>query len=398
MNLTYRHTIYASYIGYITQAIIVNFAPLLFLTFQTVYHIPISQITVLVTVYFLVQLLVDLFSIRSIDRIGYRKCIVAAHVLSAIGLISLPYLPILFYNAFWGLLAAVVCYAIGGGLLEVLLSLIVEACPTPNKPAAMSLLHSFYCWGHAFVVILSTLYFLFIGIEHWKWLSLFWALIPLGNAYFYTKVPIAKLTEDGHGMPLANLLKHKLIWVCMLLMVCAGASEQAIAQWSSAFAEAGLGISKTIGDLMGPCLFALLMGVARLWFSKRGAQLRLIPSMMYSSILCVMGYLIASLSPWAFLALVGCGICGLSVGILWPASLSLTVRSLPSGGTPMFAILAFSGSLGCSAGPMLVGLAASESAERLPLGILAATVFPFLSLIGLFLYLFFHKRSCVQKT
>lgn len=397
MNLEYRHTLYASYIGYVTQAILVNFAPLLFLTFQSTYNIPFSQITILGTVYFLLQLFVDFLAARYVDRIGYRKCIVIAHVLSALGLIGLPCFPALFPDAFWGLLTAVICYAIGGGILEVLLSLLVEACPTPNKPAAMSLLHSFYCWGHAFVVILSTLFFLFFGIEHWRWLALFWALIPLGNTFFFTKVPIARLTEAGQGIPIANLFKHKLFLISLLLMVCAGASEQAVSQWSSAFAEAGLGVSKTIGDLMGPCLFALLMGVSRLWYSKRNARFRLIPAMMGSAALCIVGYLLTSLSPWAFLNLIGCGICGLAVGIFWPGVLSLTVKTVPLGGTAMFACLAFAGSSGCSAGTMLVGLVANASAERLPLGILAAAVFPCLFLIGLMLYHFLPKKAASQK-
>ncbi|MEA5014450.1 MAG: MFS transporter [Candidatus Limiplasma sp.] len=392
MRGNYQHTLVASYIGYITQAIVNNFAPLLFLTFQNSYQLPLSHITSLVTVNFLVQLLTDMAAIRMVDRIGYRPCIVAAHLLSATGILGLALFPALLGNAYAGLLMAVICYAVGGGLLEVLVSPIVEACPTANKSAAMSLLHSFYCWGHAFVVVASTVFFAAVGIAHWRVLAVVWAAIPLGNAVFFTRVPIAALTQPGEGMSLRGLFKERLFWLFLLLMICAGASEQAVSQWSSAFAEAGLRVPKMIGDLAGPCLFALLMGLARLWYARNSERVPLYSYMLGSILLCVAGYLLLALSPWPVLGLVGCGLCGLSVGILWPGVFSLCAGSFPLGGTAMFAILALGGDLGCSAGPTVVGLTANASPERLPIGILTALVFPALFLVGLLLLRNMKKR------
>lgn len=385
MSRGYQHTLVASYIGYITQALINNFAPLLFLTFQNNYGIPLSQITMLVTVNFLTQLVTDLVAARVADRIGYRTCIVAAHLFSAIGLLGLAFFPILLGNAYIGLLLAVICYAIGGGIIEVLISPIVEACPTPSKSAAMSLLHSFYCWGYAFVVIISTAFFALIGINHWRILAIIWALLPLYNAVYFTRVPIATLTEPGAGMSLKGLFKEKQFWLFLMLMVCAGASEQAVSQWSSAFAEAALHVPKMVGDLAGSCLFTLLMGLSRLLHSKSSRQIQPYFYMLGSILLCAVSYLMISLSPWPVLALVGCGLCGLSVGILWPGVFSLSARHFPMGGTAMFALLALGGDLGCSAGPTLVGLIADASTERLTMGILTAMVFPMLFLAGLLL-------------
>lgn len=397
MTLTYRHTLAASYVGYITQAIVNNFAPLLFLTFQTTYQIPLSLITTLVTANFLIQLLVDLLASKFVDRIGYRPCVVAAHFLSAIGIAGLSFFPSLFANPYLGLFAAMALYAVGGGLLEVLVSPIVEACPTENKSASMSLLHSFYCWGHAAVVILSTVFFTTLGIRHWRVLALLWALVPLCNGLFFWKVPIATLTENGEGLSFGKLFSSKLFWIFVLLMVCSGASEQALSQWSSAFAESGLKVSKTIGDLAGPCLFALMMGCARLFYAKKSNRLSLVPTMVCSGILCIISYLLASLSPWPVLGLLGCGLCGLSVGVLWPGTFSLASAAFPRGGTALFALLALAGDLGCSAGPTVTGLVAGAADGDLHTGLLFALVFPCLLLVGLWLCRRNQKHIRVQS-
>ena len=314
----WRHTQYASYFGYITQAIVNNLAPLLFLIFQDVYGIPLEKITLLVTVNFCVQLLVDMVAARFVDKIGYRPCIVAAHLFAAAGLAGLGLLPRLLPDPFVGLLGAVFLYAIGGGLIEVLISPIVEACPTDNKASVMSLLHSFYCWGSVGVILLSTLFLQLFGKGSWTVLALLWALLPLANALWFTKVPIAHLTEEGEGLPLGKLLTNKLFWIFAALMFAAGACELSMSQWASAFAESGLGVSKTVGDLAGPCLFAVLMGCARVIYAKFGDRLNLLNTQMLSAGLCVVAYLLAALSPNPLLALLGCGLCGLSVGILWP--------------------------------------------------------------------------------
>ncbi len=381
----YNHTIYACFIGYIVQAIVNNFIPLLFLTFQGTYGISLDKITLLVTFNFGIQLLVDLFSVKFVDKIGYRVSVVSAHIFAAAGLLGLTFLPEIL-DPFAGLLISVAVYAIGGGLLEVLVSPIVEACPTKRKEGAMSMLHSFYCWGHVGVVLLSTLYFAFFGIENWKYLALVWALVPLLNTLYFTRVPIASLMEEGEkGLSLRELMGNKLFWIMMLLMVCAGACEQGVSQWASAFAEMGLGVSKTVGDLAGPLFFATLMGLARLLYGKYSDRIPLEKFMFCSGTLCLISYLLASLSPSPVLSLLGCGLCGLSVGILWPGSFSMASAGIRGGGTAMFALLALAGDLGCSGGPTFVGLVSGALGEDLKKGILAGTLFPILLLLGLFL-------------
>lgn len=341
MQQKYQKTIYACFVGYIVQAIVNNFVPLLFLTFEKSYHIPLSQITMLITINFGIQLLVDLLSAGFVDRIGYRVSVVLAHVFAAVGLVGLVLLPEIMPNAFAGLLIAVFIYALGGGLIEVLISPIVESCPTDNKEKAMSLLHSFYCWGHVGVVLLSTVFFGIFGIANWKILACIWALIPVINAFVFAKAPIAPLIEEGEsGMTMLDLCKSKVFWVMMLMMLCAGASEQAVSQWASTFAEKGLGVTKTIGDLAGPMTFAILMGSSRAFYEKFGHKIDLDRFMLGSSVLCIFSYLLIAASPIPFLSLVGCGICGLSVGIMWPGTFSKASVALKNGGTAMFALLA----------------------------------------------------------
>ena len=372
----WRHTRYASYLGYITQAIVNNLAPLLFLIFQEVYRIPLEQITLLVTVNFCVQLSVDMLSTRFVDKIGYRPCIVAAHFFAAAGLAGLGVFPRLLPDPFVGLLAAVFLYAIGGGLIEVLVSPIVEACPTENKASVMSLLHSFYCWGSVGVILLSTLFLGAFGKSAWTVLALLWALLPMFNAFWFWRVPIARLTEEGEALPLGKLFSQKLFWIFAALMVAAGACELSMSQWASAFAESGLGVSKTVGDLAGPCFFAVLMGCARVVYAKVGHKLNLLNAQWMCGLLCVAAYLLAALSPVPVLALLGCGLCGFSVGILWPGTFSVAARYLPKGGTAMFALLALFGDLGCTGGPTLVGFVSGAFGGELKMGLLAAVVFP----------------------
>ena len=383
MKDKYQKTMYACFAGYIVQAIVNNFVPLLFLTFESNYNIPLSQITMLITFNFGIQLIVDLLSTKFVDRIGYRVSIVMAHVFAAGGLIGLVVLPDLLPNAFAGLLIAVVIYAIGGGLIEVLISPIMESCPTENKEKAMSLLHSFYCWGHVGVVLLSTLFFKLCGIENWKILALIWAVIPIVNGIVFCKAPIASLIEDGEtGMFLRDLCRNQMFWILMLMMVCAGASEQAVSQWASTFAEQGLGVTKTIGDLAGPMAFAILMGSARAFYGKFGEKIDLDKFMMGSSLLCVIAYLCISLSPSPLISLVGCAVCGLSVGIMWPGTFSKASATLKNGGTAMFALLALAGDVGCSGGPTLVGFVTGQMSNNLKLGILAGIVFPILLIVA----------------
>ena len=376
----YTNTIYASYVGYITQAIVNNFVPLLFLTFQSKYGISLEMLGLLVTINFGVQLFVDFIAAKVIDKIGYRIAIVAAHLFSGAGLIGLAVFPELL-PPYAGIVLAIVFYAIGGGILEVLVSPIVEACPTTKKEAAMSLLHSFYCWGHVFVVLASTLFFTVAGIENWKWMAVIWAVVPFANAVYFSLVPLAPPVEEGKGMTITELFKNKTFWILFLLMICSGASEQGMSQWASAFAESGLKVSKTVGDLAGPCLFAVLMGTSRALYAKLSDKISLKAAMVGSGCLCVVCYLLAAFAPHPVLGLIGCAVCGFSVGIMWPGTFSLASGSLPAGGTAMFAFLALAGDLGCGSGPTIVGAVAERFGDDLKIGVLSAIVFPILLVI-----------------
>ena len=377
MHRSCRRTMCACYIGYIAQAIVNNFAPLLFVMFEADYRIPLSKITLLITVNFCVQLTVDLLAAAFLDRIGYRAAIVLAHAASAAGLALLTVLPELLPDAFTGLLISVVVYAIGGGMLDVILSPIMEACPTDNKQAHMSLLHSFYCWGYMGVVLLSTAFFACFGLKNWKFLALLWAAVPLANLVVFAGASLyAPQTAESSGFAPVQLLRKKQFWVLLFMMLCAGASEQAVSQWASAFAEQGLGVTKTVGDLAGPMAFAALMGVSRLIFGKRGQKMDLERYMRASCLLCLAAYACIVFVPVPVVGLLGCAVCGFSVGIFWPGTFSKATAAIPGGGTAMFALLALAGDLGCAGGPTLAGLVSDAAGGNLRTGILAAAVFP----------------------
>lgn len=381
MNKGYRWTVNACFIGYIIQAIVNNFVPLLFLTFQSSYGIPLSRITLLITVNFAVQLMVDLASVSFVDRIGYRVSLLIAHAASALGLVGLVILPRVLPDAYAGLFVSVVCYAVGGGLLEVLVSPVMESCPTKNKEKAMSMLHSFYCWGHVLVILCSTAFFAVFGLENWRVMACLWAAIPLLNFFYFCQVPVPTPVEEGKGMKLRELIGAGVFWRLFLMMLCAGASEQGMSQWASAFAEASLHIPKTAGDLLGPCAFAVMMGLSRLFFGKCGDKIKLERFLNLSSLLCVASYLLAALFDQPALCLLGCMLCGLSVGIMWPGCFSIASKKLKNGGTAMFALLALAGDVGCAAGPALVGNVAELFGGELQAGLLAAVIFPTLLLL-----------------
>ncbi len=386
MSDKYEKTVTLCFVGYCVQAIINNFIPLLFVTFQNDYQIPLSQVTMTVTVNFGIQLAVDLLSVKLIDKIGYRISMIAGHVFAAAGLIMLTFLPDILPSAFVGILISVIVYAVGGGVLEVLVSPIVEACPSDNKEKTMSLLHSFYCWGQVGVVLLSALFFKLCGINNWRVLALIWAAVPLANAFAFAFAPIPRLDEDGEvGMSLRELLKNKTFWLFFVMMLCAGASEQSVSQWASVFAEKTLGISKVVGDLAGPMAFAVLMGTSRLFYGKLGDKLELDCFMLLSSVLCIISYLLISLCPVPQIGLAACALCGLSVGIMWPGTFSKSSAHLKNGGTAMFSLLALGGDLGCSGGPTLVGFASELFNGDLRSGILVSATFPTLMLFGVIL-------------
>ncbi len=382
-QLNYKKTVIACYLGFVTQAISANFAPLLFLTFKSTYGITLEKIAMIPLVFYLTQLLVDLAATKFADKIGYRICVVLSQVLSAVGLVLMAILPEVFSSPFIGILTAVVLYAIGSGLIEVLISPIVEACPFENKDGMMSLLHSFYCWGAMAVILVSTLFFSIFGLESWKILAFIWALVPLYNTLNFINCPIERLTPDGESMGIKKLLQTPLFWLMILLMVCTGASEATMSQWASAFTESAVGVSKTVGDLAGPCLFAMFMGISRALYGKFSEKLNLTKVMLGCGVMCVCCYLLASLSTIPILGLAGCALCGLAVGIMWPGSISLSSKKCPMGGTAMFAFLALAGDLGAMVSPSLVGALAETAGGDLKTGLLVATIFPFVLVLVL---------------
>ena len=376
MKSKYQKTLIACYLGFITQAIAANFAPLLFLTFHRTYQISLGRIAFISTAFFFTQLLVDLFCAKYVDRIGYRRSVIASEIFSAAGLMGLAFLPSLLPDPYVGILISVIIYAIGSGLIEVLVSPIVEACPFDNKDSVMSLLHSFYCWGSVGVILLSTIFFAIFGIENWRILACIWALIPLYNTFNFISCPIESLTEEGEGLSIRQLCHIPIFWIALILMVCAGASEISMAQWASAYVESALGISKSIGDIIGPCLFAVMMGMSRSFYGKYGENIDLMKFMIGSGALCLVCYLLSALAPLPFLNLVGCAVCGFSVGIMWPGTISIASKKIPLGGTAMFALLAMAGDLGGSVGPGIVGFVTQNANDNLKVGMLAGCVFP----------------------
>lgn len=407
--LSFRTTKFACYLGYITQAVVCGLAPLLFVIFQSDFGISFGKIGFLITLNFVTQIAVDLVSVKIIPKIGYRTGAVAAHVLSALGLAAMGFLPFVM-PAYAGLVIAVMLMAVGGGLIEVLISPMMESIPGKSKSADMSLLHSFFCWGQVGVVLITTLFFALFGTRNWAFLPAIFAVIPAVNVFMFIKVPIKTLEDGGEIVPLKKLFGVRLFWVMLLLMLCAGASELSMSQWSSLFAELGLGVSKTMGDLLGPCAFAVLMGLSRVFFGLKGDKINLKKALMFSSGLCIISYLLAVFAPWPLLSLAGCAMCGVSVGLMWPGVFSLASKYIPRGGTAMFAILALAGDLGCSLGPAIVGFV-SESVEDkggfgmgglisggavetgLKSGLLTAVVFPALMFFGVLMLIKLRKNK-----
>lgn len=377
----YKRTQIACYLGFITQAICANFAPLLYLTFYNTYGITFDRLALISTVFFLTQLVVDFFCAKVVDQIGYRPCITAAEITSGLGLLGLAFLPDWMPSPFAGILVCVVIYAVGSGLTEVLGSPIIEACPFENKEKMMSLLHSFYCWGSVAVILGSTAFFSLFGIEHWRILAALWSIVPLVNIYNFLTCPIENLVEDGQSMSIRQLVCNKMFWLFIVLMVCAGSSELAMAQWASAFAESALHVSKAAGDLAGPCGFAIFMGISRLLYGKYGEKVDLTVFMAASGIMCLCCYLLAGVAGMPIFGLIGCALCGFSVGIMWPGSISISSRILPRGGTAMFALLALAGDLGGALGPGIVGMVSQRTGENLRAGVLAGIGFPILLVV-----------------
>ena len=389
----YNRTKIACYLGFITQAITANFVPLLFLSFHRDYGISLERLAMISAVFFITQLIVDLLCVKLADKLGYRRSIIIAEVAAGTGLILLSFLPDIMPDRYAGILICTIIYAIGSGLIEVLCSPIIEACPFENKAGMMSLLHSFYCWGSVAVVLISTVFFNLAGIGRWRIMAVLWALVPLFNVINFVVCPILPINEEGsEGMKLTELLKNKLFWLFVVLMICAGACEIAMAQWASTFVESAMGVSKSIGDLAGPCLFAVFMGISRILYSKYGGKWDLTVFMLISGLLCLISYLLAALSDISIMGLAGCVLCGFSVGIMWPGSISISSKKLEGAGTALFAFLALAGDCGGAAGPALVGAVSQRCADDLRMGILSGTVFPVILIICSLILLKYKKR------
>jgi fucose permease len=405
MRYTYKHTLKACYLGYITQAIVNNLAPLLFVVFQNEFAISFEKIGRLILMNFATQILVDLFAVRYADKIGHRRLAVVAHGFCAVGLASMGILPRILPDAYSGLVLAAMLYAVGGGLIEVLISPMVEALPGDAKASAMSLLHSFYCWGQMAVVLITTLLLWALGSGVWPFVCALWALVPFFNLFLFTRVPLAPpLAEGMRQTRLRDLLKSRAFIIALVLMMCAGASELTMSQWSSLFAEKGLGVSKVVGDLLGPCLFAVLMGLGRMLYGLFGERINLSRAMLFSGALCIACYSLTIFGGHPALSLVGCAVCGLSVALMWPGTLSMTAAKYPAGGTAMFGMMAVFGDLGASVGPWLAGLASDLaqgsaiiqqkaqtvglSLEQMGLksGLLLGCIFPMVMFVGVMMF------------
>lgn len=381
-KLSFNHTKAACYIGSISQSIVCGFLPLLFVIFNQDYGIPLAMVTLFSTVNFVIQLIMDFTSLFYIDRVSYRKTIVAAHLLAAFGFLFLGLAAPKIKNIYPAILFSVVLFSAGGGLSEVLLSPIIEGCPSDNKAATMSLLHSMFAFGSVGVILVTNILLFVLGKANWHYIATLWAAIPLFNAGYFMLVPINRIVESDKRMPLSRLFKRKSFLVFVLIMFCSGATEIAMSQWASAFAESSLGVSKAVGDILGPCVFASMMALSRVMYSKLADRINLAKYLMLCGIMTVGCFLTAALSPIKLAALLACGFCGFAVGIIWPGTVSLSAKTYPSGGAAMFGALALAGDVGCTAGPTVVGFVASLFGGELRRGLLISCIFPVLLVVS----------------
>ncbi len=401
MKLTAKHTIAAGYIGYMTQALSINFAPLLFITFEESFGISLGKISLLIAISFITQLTIDGLAAEFSNHLNTRAVTVAGHLCSAAGMILFSFLPSILPDPFIGLVIPTVLAAVGGGIIEVLISPIVEACPTKEKSSAMSLLHSFYSWGSVATVFLSTLFFSTAGIGNWRILAALWSIVPLTGAVMFSLVPIYELKAEENssdGKHSRSLLRSGIFWIFFLMMFCSGASEMAMAQWASSFAETGLGVTKALGDLLGPGMFAVCMGSTRVFYAMMSKRIKLPVFFALSAAFCAIAYLIAALSPLPLISLLGCALCGLSVGIMWPGTYSLATVAIPYGGVRMFALLALAGDLGCTVGPSVTGFVADIAGDNLKTAFICSVIFPavMLALIP-FIVIYMKKQKGKQN-
>ncbi len=396
MKIKYKHTVIACCIATATQAIAINLPPLLFLTFQRSYGLTLSQISLLIAVNFIAQLSVDILASKFSNYIKLRSCALCASIFSAAGLLIISVLPDILPNPFVGLIIPTVIYSIGTGLVEISVNPILDSFPPEEKGASFAITHSFYSWGHASVILISTLFFLLFGTENWQILTALWSIVPICGAVAFSFVPIGERKDKAlQDTQQKNPLFSKIFAALLIMILCAGAAEMVMSQWASEFVELGLGISKTLGDIFGPCLFAALMGLARLLYAKFSQHLNIFKIMSVSALLCVISYLTAALARNPIASLAGCALCGFACGILWPGVVQIASQKIPYGGVRMFALLAVAGDAGCLIGPFAAGQLADVFNDNIRYAFYFTPVFPFIILV--LLYLIKKPKKCTEN-
>ncbi len=386
----YFPTKLAGYVGFVVQAIVNNFLPILFIVFQNVYNLSYEKLGRLILFNFATQMFIDLITPKIIAKIGYRKAASLSQGAAAAGLILLGTLPSLMNNTYLAIIISIIIYATGSGLMEVILSPMIEMLPTGNKSGNMAVLHSFYCWGQAFTVLVTTgLVFLF-GFKQWYFIPAIWAIIPFLNMFSFLRVPIVQPSPDEKMSTFSELVKKPLFLVYMVMMFCAGASEIAMAEWASIFAQNALGVSKAIGDITGPCAFALFMGTGRVVYAKLSKKVSFTKMLVILNIFCFVCYMVVAVCKIPIIALIFCAVCGFTVSISWPGIYSAGARTFTTGGAVMFSVFAMCGDTGCALGPWLIGVLADKFS--LNVGFAAASVFPLVMVICA-LYIL-KLRSC----
>lgn len=415
MNIarSYGLTKVACYIGYVVQAVVNNLLSLLFVIFNAQpYNISLEKLGSIIFINFAAQLFIDYISVFFTSRFGYKKCVVFAQATSVVGFVLLGFLPRVI-EPYFGILFSILFLAVGSGLIEVLISPIIEALPSDNKASNMSFLHSFYCWGQVLTVIGTTALVFALGNDKWFYIPFVWSIIPFINTLLFTRCDILELENNSAHSSALSLLKNKSVYKYMVFMFCAGASEITMVQWSSFFVEKGFGTEKWLGDLIGPCLFAVLMGIGRIGYGILGKKVSLERLLCYFSALCFVCYLVVALSNNGIICALGCAVCGLSVSVMWPGVISLSAEKFHSSGTAIFSLMAMLGDIGCAVGPWILGLIAeyafdynlgrhlisalniNSTQSNMQLGFLICSIFP------LIMFLFFvisAVKRCIKAT
>ena len=366
MDLRFRRVKRGCYIFGVTMAILVNLSPVLFLTLRERYGISYTALAALVSVNFVTQLLVDLlFSFRP-QYFDIPRVVRYAPLLAAVGLAIYGLWPLFFPgSAYWGLLAGTVIFSASGGLAEVLLSPVIAAIPSPDPDREMSALHSAYAWGVGPVVLVSTAYLRLFGREHWHFLPLVLAAVPLTAFGLLVRAEFPDMAR-GAGAAEKTPLKSKTLWLCVAAIFLGGAAENTMSQWGSSYLEGALGIPKVVGDALGVALFSLMLGTGRTLYTKFGSGVERF--LYWGSIGAAGCYLTAALCPVPAVGLMACALVGLCTSLLWPGTLIVAAERIPKGGVVMYALLAAGGDLGSSVIPQLIGMITDASIGRLPGG------------------------------